>query len=180
MKEAPFDPDDIRGNLKELQDLHKKQQRPEIKVNVIAGGIPKAVHRWNLFIGHYLSNGMNGQQAARDAGYGVPGAKRQATYLLAMPVIKKEIARVVNKKLEYLEVTFEWKMDMLKNTIEKCANGEQLKDNHMNASGVISGVAELNKMQGHYSPEKRVNLNVTTDSEDELFNRLLLQNQKEY
>lgn len=180
MKETAFDPTDIRGNLEEIRDLQKKQTPPEVKVNLIWGDKPKMIHKWNLFIGHYLSNGMDGTKAAINAGYAIPGATRSATYLLSRPVIKKEIARVIEKKLDHLGITYEWKMEQLKSVIEKCANGIQLKDNHMNASGVIAAISELNKMQGHYSPDKVVNLNISSDADDELFKRLLLQNMKDF
>jgi len=180
MKETAFDPTDIRGNLEEIRDLQKRQVPPEVKVNLIWGDKPKMMHKWNLFIGHYLSNGMDGKKAAISAGYGHGGASGRAAKLLARPVIKKEIARVMEKKLAHLGITYEWKMEKLKNVIEKCENGVQLKDNQMNASGAIAGIAELNKMQGHYSPDTTVNLNVDADADDPLLERLMKKNEKPY
>lgn len=56
--------------------------------------------------------------------------------------------------MEKLEISAEWKMQQLKELIEGCMNG-QASEAKLHPSGVIGAIAELNKMQGHYAPEKR-------------------------
>ena len=181
MDEDNFDPNDIRKNIEEIRKVQGLQKSPEIKVNVIWDDpYSKVVHKMNLFVGHYLANGFNGWNAAIKAGYSETTANGKARQLLGMPVVKKEIARVVDKKLEMLGITAEWKMLKLKEIINKCAQGEGLKDGHIHPPGVIAGISELNKMQGHYAPEKLLNLNVKAHVKDELFERLLVQFEKDF
>jgi phage terminase small subunit len=117
----------------------------------------------------YLQNGNNGAQAYRDAGYnGNPDTvKSQAYKLLNMPKIKDFLHKHIDKVEKKLEITFEWKLKKLKQCIEASMvedeeTGQVLLENH---NALLGAIAELNKMQGHYSAEKTHNLHLHAGQE---------------
>lgn len=76
--------------------------------------------------------------------------------------------------MDELDIDIKWKIRKLVNVILKCEEGENLKGGHMNPNAIISAVAELNKMQGDYSPDKSMNLHVDCEEEDkELLNKFM-------
>lgn len=135
------------------------------------------------FVFNYLTNGENASKAMLDAGYSASSAYKNSWMIINKPKIKNEIERLRPKIMEQMEkiateevlITAQWKMEMLKETAERCLRGDASKDCLLHPAGVIGAIAELNKMQGHYSAEKIVtaNLNVDADKEhsDELINK---------
>ena len=103
------------------------------------------------------------------------------TWSQKKPLIKKKMREYVEKKLEELDITYEWKLGILKDVIERCAKGDATREGILHPSGIVSAVQELNKMQGHYKPEQIEQTNTHLISENEkLFLKLLEDHQKPY
>jgi hypothetical protein len=68
---------------------------------------------------------------------------------LTKPLIRQQLNREIEKRMSDLDITIDWKMKILKEMIEGCMNGEA-SQHRIHSSGVVSGISELNKMQGHY------------------------------
>lgn len=109
------------------------------------------------FCMNYLSNGFNAAKAYRDAGYSAKGADVSAVAILKRPHIKAYIDKKVTKMEEKLDITFEWKLKKLKQAIDcSLIESDDGKAELVNTSGFLGAMSELNKMQGDYSAEKRV------------------------
>lgn len=142
---------------------------------------PDLTPKQRIFIREYLANNGHGTNAALTAGYSVHSAHTTSTDLLKNPKIQKEIYRLTKQKLEKADVTFDWKVKMLKSLIENCASGNNTKDDVIHPSGVVSAIAELNKMQGHYAPEKTLTTNVNVElEEDENIDNLIDMYRRDY
>lgn len=115
----------------------------------------KLTAKQKLFCKAYLANGYNASQAALTAGYSKTAVGEIGHENLKKLQIKEYIAKRMDKIEEKLDITFEWKARMLKECADKCMQGEADKDGKVHPSGVIGAIAELNKMQGHYEPEKK-------------------------
>jgi phage terminase small subunit len=126
--------------------------------------------RQKAFCDEYLKNGNNAMAAAHAVnlgGIGNRGEKRfqKARYamtynILKKPEIKRYLAdrmRAVDKKIEY---TLEKKATKLAEIAELAVptGSQTLKGTDPRAS--IAAIAELNKMFGHYAPEKKVVANI--------------------
>lgn len=88
----------------------------------------------------------------------------------------KSVQNLINNNRQKMElqisVTFEWKVERLKSIIDKCLEDRDLLDHEGNVIGstyrpeaATRAIAELNKMQGHYAPEKHVVVNVNQSIE---------------
>lgn len=122
------------------------------------------------FVKHYVSNGMNAYQAAVAAGFSETYADTKVKLLLDNPNIKprieKALQRVDDRLANNLGLTYEWKAKKLKRVIEEFIPND--KDEELSATKVkvgLTALAELNKMQGDYAPDKR--LSVTVDATKE-------------
>jgi phage terminase small subunit len=113
----------------------------------------KLTVKQRLFCKAYLANGFNATQAALTAGYSEDSAQAIGSENLSKPLVKQFIDKRIKTMEEKLDITAEWKMKVLKDCIDGCMNGEA-SEKKIHPSGVVSAVAELNKMQGHYAPEK--------------------------
>lgn len=107
-----------------------------------------------LFCEHYLSNGYNGTQAAKSAGYSKNCSDVIAGENLQKPCIKKYIGNRMKEVLEKAGAGIEWRVDMLKKTAELSMSGAAHKDGVVHPTGVVNSIAELNKMEGAYAPDK--------------------------
>lgn len=136
----------------------------------------------------YIENGNNCYKAACDAKYSVKSAHTTACILMKKPAVITFIAKKLNEINDKLEVTFEYKIkklvsvvdfsipDDLSSKIASC-DAEDISDDDITIHAAkikaatlgVSTIAELNKMQGHYSAEKHIsaNLNVEVDAEIE-------------
>ena len=106
------------------------------------------------FVKYYLES-MNATQALIKAGYKGKHADSYASQLMSKPQIKALLSKTNELVQNQIKATFEWKVQKLEQIIEQCLYSES-KDT------AIKAISELNKMQGHYAPEKRENLNVNT------------------
>lgn len=116
------------------------------------------------FVTEYISNGFNGYQAALYAGYAPTSAVVASSKLPNHPIIKKRIARAYNKISEELEtelsITLADKMKVLARIIYDIIpldGSEPKRDYYKDA---LKAMSELSKMQGHYMPDKRVQVTV--------------------
>lgn len=105
----------------------------------------------------YLVNGRNAMAAAREAGYGKSYANNKSSQILNSTVVKQYLRKRLEKVDKKLEVTFDWKIKRLK----------QIANKHEN-NIAVSAISEMNKMQGHYSPDKHVNANININSDADL------------
>lgn len=138
---------------------------------------PRALTAQQLaFCEAYLA-GESAQKSAILAGYNSPD--RAASYLLRTKRIKdylhKQQSRVVSAP-----ITIEYKLDKLKTVVDQFIPDSDLKVNEVKVG--ISAIAELNRMQGHYAPDKSMNLNVNADAQatKELIERLESEHKSEY
>lgn len=126
----------------------------------------------------YLSNGFNATKAAHavkkfpdDNSAAVAGCR----WLKNKDVVKflKNHARA--SKDEH-EVTRDWKIEKLKQVIESSI----INDIVVDPKSIISAVAELNKMQGHYAPDKVESNHTHQIDLDPEFKALLAAYKREY
>jgi len=135
----------------------------------------KFTSKQTSFIDNYLTNGGNGVQAAKSAGY--KGTNKTlsvvATENLAKPSIKELIDAELNKITQNLRATAEDK----RRALWEIANEgmEDVTDKNgvtrmKNCRATIAAIAELNKMDGDYAdkkqPEDRV-VKLYFDADDE-------------
>jgi len=116
------------------------------------------------FINHYLANGGNGVQAAKEAGYkGKYDTLNQvAIENLQKPIIKKEIDKERKKLKKITNATSENKRKMLWEAANRSMcdpifneDGENTGRSKFDNSGVVRAINELNKMDGDHAAEKR-------------------------
>ena len=65
--------------------------------------MPRLTAKQSLFIEHYLSNGLNGTDAARQAGYSEKSCRVIATENLTKPAIVDEIKKRIGEQLANIE-----------------------------------------------------------------------------
>jgi phage terminase small subunit len=119
---------------------------------------------------YLASERRNGTLAAIEAGYSPHTARGQAARLLAKEHIQKYLRSEMEEIEKKLDLKIEKKAELLWKTaqrcygptdgqIEKINNGEELSERifEFQPSPLVSAVAELNKMQGHYAVVKNVN-----------------------
>ena len=78
-----------------------------------------------LFIKEYLID-LNGTQAAIRAGYSAKTANEQASRLLANVNIAKLVQDAMDKRAEKLEISADYVLGVIKATIERCSQAEQV------------------------------------------------------
>lgn len=132
------------------------------------------------FCNQYLINNGNGKEAAQKAGY-----SPKVAHTIACKNLKNQrVMKYMNKKLERIEekfeMTFDWKIEKLKQIIELNVPGEANHHEDINATAAINAIAELNKMQGHYSAEKHINANIHADIEVEEIKSLVKKYERDY
>jgi phage terminase small subunit len=131
--------------------------------------------RQRIFCEQYVLCGGDTVKAATRAGYKSP--RRNAHLLLTRKALRKEIEILIDK-FEAEGITFEWKLRKLKQAVETSITETEVK------SAGITAIAEMNKMQGHYSADKVVTAHIQIDADIEraklLVDRLLVEHKSEY
>lgn len=128
-----------------------------------------------LFALEYVNNGRNAANAALSIGYAKTSCKVRGHILMKNPDVVELVDKYTNKALSKREITFDWKVGNLHKIIED----SMTEDSFAHKRTAIQAIAELNKMQGHYSADKHVNanINVTLDTDvkeaKELMDRLI-------
>lgn len=113
------------------------------------------------FCSNYIKNGFNVKQAALDAGYSDYYARTKANYLIEIPSIRTRVERAYQKAESNLGMDWQWKLKKLKRVIDAYIPDEgEIALNTFETSVAIKALAELNKMQGDYAPDKRISMTV--------------------
>jgi len=110
------------------------------------------------FVKEFLTNGQDAKAACIAAGYSANGATVMATKLQKKPEIQRRIAAVQTRNLTQTKISFEYKLDKLNKVIDQFIPDDEAIDPKRATVG-ISAIAETNRMQGHYAPDKHANLN---------------------
>lgn len=81
-------------------------------------------------------------------------------------------------------VTFDWKIKKLKKIAELCVSDDAVHIDQINPTAATGAISELNKMQGHHSAEKHLNVSMNVDTDlqtiQSMMQDLLEKNEKEY
>ncbi len=121
------------------------------------------------FISAYCHNGFNAKEAALTAGYSENYARIKACLLLDHPKIKPHIQKIKTR------ITVDMEDRLMISLADKCnvlsriiydilpQDGSQPKREHYQKA--MQAIDILNKMQGHYMPDKRLNVTVDTTKE---------------
>lgn len=80
-----------------------------------------------LFCKEYLVD-LNGKQAAIRAGYSEKTAEVQASRLLSNAKVKEFVTQHSQKRAAKVDITAEYVLTTIKNTIERCAQAEPVYD----------------------------------------------------
>jgi hypothetical protein len=78
-----------------------------------------------------------------------------------------------------MSVSYEWKLKKLKQVVESFI-GDGVCLTPKEVSTALQAISEMNKMQGHYSAEKRVTINIKADPDLQQIESLVNQHAKEY
>lgn len=97
--------------------------------------------RQKLFCKEYLID-LNASAAYRRAGYSAKGAAADvsASKLLRNPKVAKYIQESMDKRAEKLEISADYVLGVIKTTIERCSQAEQV----VGADGSTEGVYKFN------------------------------------
>lgn len=127
-------------------------------------GKPCTRYHVEQFLRNYCKNGYNGAQAIVDLGICDDriGAGVMANYYLKRPYVKAYLKAHMERATEITGATFENKVRKLWHVIDKGIDETKELDPEC-ARVAITATAELNKMQGHYSPEKHTNVNINAN-----------------
>lgn len=88
----------------------------------------------SLFVKEYLID-LNGTQAAIRAGYSEKTARQIAEENLSKPDIQAAVQEAMDKRAQKVEITAEYVLTTIKNTIERCAQAEPVLDRDGNPTG---------------------------------------------
>ena len=115
------------------------------------------------FINHYLHNSFNAKDAAASAGYSASYGSTLLKNLMKKPSAQKMLMCESLKEEDRVKWDFDEKLGKLKQIVDVSMPNDALSIEDVRPSYAISAIAEANKMQGHYAPEKSVNLNLSGD-----------------
>lgn len=87
-----------------------------------------------LFVKEYLVD-LNGTQAAIRAGYSEKTARQIAEENLSKPDIQVAVQQAMDKRAQKIEITAQYVLTTIKNTIERCAQAEPVLDRDGNPTG---------------------------------------------
>lgn len=126
--------------------------------------------RQHDFVINYIKNGFNVYQAAIDAGYSPSFAKSRSGELIHHPIINEKISKAYQaeemKNMKEICMSMVDKAKVLDRIIRAVVPLDPNEPVNMKyASEAIKAVAELNKMQGDYAPDKRLSITVDATKE---------------
>ena len=140
--------------------------------------------RQEKFINCYIANGGNGYKAAQKAGYTAKDMHACASEIMTNPKIKRRLDDLKNELHKTAEektgLTLEFKFTAIMEGIKACLNGDARSDSKVEVKGLAMLIAEANKMQGHYAPEKTVNTNLNSTIDTSVMEELIKKYTKEY
>jgi phage terminase small subunit len=117
-----------------------------------------------IFVKEYLTNGQNALQAAITAGYTPQTAQKKCNSFLKLPEINKRIAIYRNRKSIQDKMSFDYKLDKLNKVVDNFIPDDEIPMAKL-ATVAIQAIAEANRMQGHYSPDKTINANLNLNAD---------------
>ncbi len=91
--------------------------------------------RYEIFAREYVLD-LNGTRAAIAAGYSEKGAEAAASRLLRNVKVHKLIADLSSHRAKKLDITAEYVLGKVKQTIERCSQGVEVVDREGNPTGV--------------------------------------------
>lgn len=94
----------------------------------------KLTPKQSLFVKEYLVD-LNATQAAIRAGYSAKTAGAIGTENLQKPIIQQAIAEQSKERAQKVNITAEYVLQTIKNTIERCAQAEPVFDREGVATG---------------------------------------------
>lgn len=106
------------------------------------GTTQKTEARREIFIREYLKD-LNATRAAIAAGYSENGARVQGVRLLTNPNVKKRIEQLLAKKTEKLDITVDYVLSTIQDTIERCRQAKPVLDKKGNPVMVATPAGEL-------------------------------------
>lgn len=128
-------------------------------------GSAKVTVNHRLFVERYIASG-NAANAYLSVFPNCKDPSAAAMQALRYPGVKALLSQLQQRLNEKAYVTLEWKVIKLKEITEKALTSNQYIDDNgvmhdsYDPQTAIRALAELNKMQGHYAPEKHVNVNI--------------------
>ncbi len=141
--------------------------------------IPKALTLKQIeFVKHYVATACKDiRESMSKAGYAdTDFDTKQFDKIVKSPImiaaIKKEQERIAY--LLPMLPSFQAKADLLWKMVYDC------KDDDRERGVALKAIAELNKMQGHYSAEKHIIVNLNADADVEITKALVKQYKQEY
>ena len=156
----------------EGKKLDKKAEKKAQNLTIPPEASEELTSKQIAFAKYYVENGFNGTQAAIKAGYSENSAKAIACENLTKPDVKKLVTQLQKEKLTMETTTPGWKIEKLRGLTEILAKTIEENPDSSSAAPVSSAIsrliAEMNKMQGHYAPEKTMNLHAVAMFDDKL------------
>ena len=117
--------------------MEKKKKAPTKKKTTkkaVKKTVQKLTPKQSLFCKEYLVD-LNATQAAIRAGYSEKTAKAIANENLTKPYLQEIIQNGMNKRAEKTEITAEYVLKTIVNTIERCGQEEPVYDKDGNPTG---------------------------------------------
>jgi phage terminase small subunit len=79
----------------------------------------KLTKKQQVFVAEYLKD-LDGKRAAISAGYSAKTAESQASQLLKNPKVSEFLEKKLGKRLQKLEISADYVLENIKDTIERC------------------------------------------------------------
>jgi phage terminase small subunit len=117
------------------------------------------------FVENYLKTG-NASKAYAMINPDAKNPDDNAMQLLKRKSVQELIMKAQSQSIANIQVTFDEKVNHLMAIIVRCMKENEIDEEsgiiieHFKPEVVIRAIAELNKMQGHYAPEKHVVVNI--------------------
>jgi hypothetical protein len=129
------------------------------------------------FVELYIAGGCKDVRGAAEAAGFSP---KMGYKILQRRAVKRRLTMRQNMLTHELEMDVDYKLKKLKKIIDTHIPDDANRADQMKAATGIAAIAEANKMQGHYSAEKRENVNVNIDADIERVKSLVEDLTKKY
>lgn len=150
------------------------------KMNDVVKAEQRLTLRQLKFIHEFVQNGGNASAAAVTAGYSERTAGAAGFEILKKPRIQSAIEEHVQNQIAAADITFDWKILMLKKMIKKCLSGTGFKKNEPQPAGLVACITELNRMQHHRMPDQHLHEHKHLHADLGKVEKLIKQYRKEF
>lgn len=133
-----------------------------------------------VFAKAYATNNNNAKQAALIAGYAERSASSYGHDLLKIPEVQAFIEQVRISAAGNSEVNFEWCLTQLKKVVIKSFSPDGNHTGNLPLNTAVNAISEINKMLGHYAPQKIMAAGIIAEVEGEELLELFKSYEKEY